>query len=97
MMVSEQTPGDQRVKFTAAEDNLMALGMVHYDKKWSVIQSKILPSKTLKQVTVPSNCNVRLCMSSHCVSSFKFDIRISAQLVLLTILSSTGRKQENWL
>jgi hypothetical protein len=52
MMVSEQTPGDQRVKFTAAEDNLMALGMVHYDKKWSVIQSKILPSKTLKQLQI---------------------------------------------
>lgn len=41
-----------RVKFTDAEDNLLALGMKHLGKKWELIQQHLLPVKSPKQLQI---------------------------------------------
>ena len=41
-----------RVKFTDAEDNLLALGMKQLDKNWELIQEHLLPVKSPKQLQI---------------------------------------------
>ena len=40
------------MKFTDAEDNLLALGMKHLGKKWELIQQHLLPVKSPKQLQI---------------------------------------------
>ena len=41
-----------RVKFSEAEDNLLALGMKQLGKKWQLIQEHLLPVKSPKQLQI---------------------------------------------
>lgn len=41
-----------RVKFSEAEDNLLALGMKQVGKKWDLIQEHLLPVKSPKQLQI---------------------------------------------
>ena len=41
-----------RVKFSEAEDNLLALGMKQLGKKWELIQEHLLPVKSPKQLQI---------------------------------------------
>ena len=41
-----------RVKFSDAEDNLLALGMKQLGKKWDLIQEHLLPVKSPKQLQI---------------------------------------------
>lgn len=41
-----------RVKFSDAEDNLLALGMKQHGKKWELIQEHLLPIKSPKQLQI---------------------------------------------
>lgn len=41
-----------RVKFSEAEDNLLALGMKQLGKKWDLIQEHLLPVKSPKQLQI---------------------------------------------
>ena len=41
-----------RVKFSDAEDNLLAMGMKQLGKKWELIQEHLLPVKSPKQLQI---------------------------------------------
>ena len=41
-----------RIKFSDAEDNLLAMGMKQLGKKWELIQEHLLPVKSPKQLQI---------------------------------------------
>ncbi|EDV27028.1 uncharacterized protein TRIADDRAFT_54540 [Trichoplax adhaerens] len=41
-----------RVKFTTAEDSLLAIGLSKFNKKWNLIHEHLLPTKTAKQIRI---------------------------------------------
>ncbi|XP_065911802.1 GON-4-like protein isoform X2 [Dysidea avara] len=49
---STESAAQNRVKFTAAEDNLLVLGLDHYENAWDKITVNLLPTKTSKQLQI---------------------------------------------
>ena len=41
-----------RIKFSQAEDNLLALGIAQFAKDWKLIQAHLLPVKSSKQLQI---------------------------------------------
>eukprot|EP00118_Oscarella_pearsei_P016235 m.153485 g.153485 ORF g.153485 m.153485 type:complete len:255 (+) comp38621_c0_seq27:1284-2048(+) len=51
--VNEEYLHEARPSFTQAEDNLMAIGLDRFSRKqWDLIQTQVLPTKTIKQLKI---------------------------------------------
>ena len=51
-VIEATRPGCQRMMFTEAEDNLLALGISQFDKDFKLIHAHLLPAKSPKQLQI---------------------------------------------
>ena len=65
---------NSRCKFFSSEDDLLLIGLKRYCLNWEIIQNKLLPSKTPKQVAIRYKNLTTRCAPPNPIKEFHFNL-----------------------